>query len=261
MANRELRAHWPEYLMEAWGLGTFMLMAGVCVTLLEAAGSPLREWLPNADARRALVGLAMGLTAVGIIYSPWGRRSGAHINPAVTLSFLRLGKIARTDALFYILAQFAGGTAGVLAAWALLGQRFAASPVSYVTTVPGPAGAGIAFAAEFAISAGLMLAVLWFLNHARLARFTGLAAGILVATYITVEAPLSGMSMNPARSFASALPGAHWTALWLYFTAPVLGMLAAVEVYRRCSSTRPMCAKLDHPDNKPCIHCGQKGRS
>lgn len=252
-----LQSHWPEYLLEAWGLGTFMLAASIAVTLLEAPGSFSHAWLPDADLRRALIGAAMGLTAVGIIYSPWGQRSGAHLNPAVTLTFLRLGKIARWDAAFYILAQFVGGAAGVLLAMLILGGAFAEPPVSYVATVPGSGGVGVAFCAEFAISAGLMLTVLWLMNHARYARLTGLAAGILVALFIALEAPLSGMSMNPARTFASAWPGELWSDIWLYFTAPVLGMLAAAQAYRASGSTQAMCAKIDHPDDKLCIHCGQ----
>ena len=244
--------------MEAWGLGLFMLVAGLCVTLLEVAHSPLRQWLTDAGLRRALIGLAMGLTAMGIIYSPWGRRSGAHINPAVTLTFLSLGKIARWDALFYVLAQFSGGTAGLLLTVWILGDRFIAPPVSHIVTLPGPAGIGPAFAAEFVISTTLMLTVLWFMNNARLSRYTGVAAGILVAVFITVEAPLSGMSMNPARTFAAAVPGGPWTGAWLYFIAPVLGMFTAVTGYRGFrGETWRMCAKLDHPANRPCIHCGQ----
>jgi aquaporin Z len=77
-----LRAHWPEYLMEAWGLGTFMVSAGVSTALLEYPGSPVHQAIPNGDLRLVLVGLAMGLTAIAIIYSPWGKQSGAHINPA-----------------------------------------------------------------------------------------------------------------------------------------------------------------------------------
>jgi aquaporin Z len=253
-----LRRNWPEYLMEAWGLGTFMVSAGLVVALLEYPGSPVHAMLPDADLRRALIGLAMGLTAVAIIYSPWGKRSGAHINPAVTLAFLRLGKIAPTDAAFYILAHFIGGTLGIVLVLLILGEVFSLPPVDHVATVPGPLGPAVAFGAEFVISLGLMLTVLFFLNSERLSHLTGLAAGVLVATYITVEAPLSGMSMNPARTFASAAPGGPWTHAWIYFTAPILGMLAAVELYQQVLrlNTRRMCAKLDHSDDVRCIHCG-----
>jgi aquaporin Z len=255
---RTLRDHWPEYLMEAWGLGTFLVSAGVVVTLLEYPGSPVHAMLPDGDLRRALIGLAMGLTAVGIIYSPWGQRSGAQINPAVTLSFLRLGKIAPVDALFYVLAQFVGGTLGIVLVLVILGELFSLPPVNHVVTVPGSQGPAVAFAAEFVMALGLMLTVLFFMNSSRYNRLTGLAAGVLVAVYITVEAPLSGMSINPARTFASAVPSGTWTHAWVYYTAPILGMLAAVELYRRLlrRSTRRMCAKLDHPDHVRCIHCG-----
>jgi aquaporin Z len=94
-------------------------------------------------------------------------------------------------------------------------------------------------------------------NAQRYARLTGVAAGCLVAIYITVEAPLSGMSMNPARSFASAAPGGLWQFLWVYFTAPVLGMLLAAGLYRWWRAAAAVaCAKLDHSPRRRCIHCG-----
>ncbi|MBZ0251925.1 MAG: aquaporin, partial [Candidatus Methylomirabilis sp.] len=91
-------------------------------------------------------------------------------------------------------------------------------------------------------------------NHPRLSKRTPLLAGALVALYIAVEAPLSGMSMNPARSFGSAVSAMNWTAIWIYFTAPVVGMLAASEVYvRRMGGLRVYCAKLNHHNQEPCI--------
>jgi len=206
--------------MEAAGLGVFMLSAGVFATLLEYHDSPLHQTLPDPNLRRVLMGLAMGITAVGIIYSPWGKQSGAHINPAVTLTFWRLGKVAPADALFYIGAQFAGGFAGVLLVITFAGQAFSDPQVNYVVTAPGPAGPSVAFVSELLISFGLMGVVLFATNTPRLAPFTGLFAGAVVALYIAIEAPLSGMSMNPARTLASALPAREWTGLWLYFTAP-----------------------------------------
>jgi aquaporin Z len=254
-----LRQHWPEYLMEAAGLGLFMVSACVFGTLLEHPLSPVYQAIPTPWVRRLIMGVVMGMSAVGIIYSPWGKQSGAHLNPAVTLTFWRLGKVAAWDALFYIVAQFIGGLAGVLLTAKLLGSALAAPSVNYVVTVPGMAGAGVAFAAEVLMTFLLMTVILVLSNLPRLARYTGLCAGLLVAGYITLEAPLSGMSMNPARTLASALPAQLWTGLWVYFTAPLLGMLLAAESYlRRHGWHSILCAKLHHQNAKRCIfsQCG-----
>ena len=131
-----VRNHWPEYLMEAAGLGLFMVSAAVVTTLLEYPASSLHEALPDPTIRRGLIGVAMGLTAVALIYSPWGARSGAHLNPAVTLTFLRLGKIQWVDALGYVVGQFVGGTAGLLMAVTLIGIAVRHPAVNYAVTVP-----------------------------------------------------------------------------------------------------------------------------
>ena len=110
------------------------------------------------------------------------------------------------------------------------------------------------FLAELLISFGLMLGVLITSNTRRAARFTGLFAGALMAIYVVVEAPYSGMSMNPARTLASAVPAQIWTGLWLYFAAPLLGMVLAGEVYL-LSFGRVYCAKLHHDNDKRCIFC------
>lgn len=210
----------------------------------------------DAWITRLPMGLAMGLTAIAIIYSPVGQRSGAHMNPAVTITFLRLGKITAIDAAAYIAAQFAGGVAGIAFITALLGGLPADPSVNYVATKPGPAGAGIAFLAELTISAGMMLAILSVSSHPRFNRFTGLCAGALVFVYITVEAPLSGMSMNPARSFGPAILAGAFESVWVYFTAPVAGMLLAAHLFvRRRGAAHVACAKLDHAPNVPCIFC------
>jgi hypothetical protein len=106
-AQAAFRAHWPEYLMEAGLLGAFMVSACVFGALYEFPHSPVREWITSKLLRRMLMGASMGLTAIAIIYSPWGKQSGAHINPSVTFTFFRLGKIKAWDALFYITSQFA----------------------------------------------------------------------------------------------------------------------------------------------------------
>lgn len=248
---RTLQAHWPEYLMEAAGLGLFMVSACLFTALFEHPASAVHLALPNAFSRRVLIGIAMGLTAIAIIYSPWGKRSGAHLNPAVTLTFLRLGKVSRWDAFFYVGSQFIGGAAGVYLSAAILGKAIADPAVQYAVTIPGPSGAYIAFAGEFLISFLLMTTVLHASNSARIARFTGVLAGCLIAAYIALEAPYSGMSMNPARTVASAFPADIWNALWVYFIAPVLAMFAAAALYRRRGKI--FCAKLRHAPGVPCI--------
>ena len=251
-----LRDHWPEYLMEAAELGLFMMSACAFTVLFFHPDSPVPGALPDLLTRRLLVGIAMGLTAIALIYSPLGKRSGAHFNPSLTLTYLRLSRVAPADALFYVLAQFAGGLLGVFVAGLVLGPRLGHAAVNYAATLPGPRGAAVAFVAELAISSGLMTVVLVVSSRPRLARFTGLFAAALVATYITLEAPLSGMSMNPARSFGSAFFAREPTALWIYFVAPPLGMLLAAEAYVRVRGGRAVaCAKLYHDNPSRCIFC------
>jgi aquaporin Z len=260
IAMNTLRHHYPEYLMEAACLGIFMMSATVFTILLKHPASPLSQMILNPLHQRFCIGVAMGLTAIAIIYSPWGQQSGAHLNPAVTFTFLRLGKIKPRDALFYIVAQFLGGLAGLSLASILFREAIANPAVHYVATTPGRSGAGVAFLAELIISFGMMLMVLLVSNSPSRGRYTGLCAGLLIATYITLEAPLSGMSMNPARTFAPALLSQNWTGIWIYFTAPLIGMALAAEGYVRWKGRRAVrCAKLHHNNHKRCIfNCGYR---
>jgi len=240
--------------MEAALLAAFMLSACVFTVLLEHPGSPVHQAIGNPLGRRALAGLAMGASLIVLVHSSWGKQSGAHMNPAVTLTFWSLGKIERWDAAFYVAAQFAGGASGVAVADLLIGFPLRHSAVNYAATTPGPGGAVIALRAEFLISLLLMSAVLIVSNSRRFSRYTALVAGALVAAFITFEAPLSGMSMNPARTLGSALPANEWNPLWIYFIAPPLAMLLAGGLYRfRRGGHAVFCAKLHHHNGKRCI--------
>ena len=249
-----MAAHWPEYLMESANLGAFMISACLFTVLLENPESPVRMAIGNSFARRAFMGLAMGLTAVLIILSPFGKRSGAHMNPSVTLTFFALGKIRGWDAVLYGIFQFLGGSLGVAVALLVAGAAVGHPSVRYAVTMPGSQGLAAAFAAEALISYLLMTMILTVSNSRSLARYTPFLAGLSVAVFIAFEAPLSGMSMNPARTFGSALWADVWTALWIYFFAPPLGMLLAAQVYRRRHGLhRVFCAKLHHHNDQRCI--------
>jgi aquaporin Z len=247
------RPRWPEYLIEGLCLGLFMVSAAVFATLLQHPRSPFAGWIAQDVSRRLVMGPAMGATAIGLIYSPFGMRSGAHMNPSVTLAFLRLGRISPAEAAGYIAGQFVGGTAGILLATAMLAGLPADPSVNYVATLPGPAGAVVAFVAEATIAFGMMTIVLRMSSLGRLERFTGLAAGLFVAVCIVLEGPLSGMSMNPARTLGSNLLSHSVDTLWIYFTAPPLGMLLAAELFARETRQRSCCPKLFHSSAMPCI--------
>jgi glycerol uptake facilitator-like aquaporin len=172
-AKQAFTQHWPEYMIEGLCLGTFMISACAFSALLEHPDSLVRMSLMNGDVRRFLVGVAMGVTAILLIYSPLGQRSGVS-------------------------------------------------------------------------------------NSRKFARYTGIVTGTMVMLFITFEAPLWGMSMNPARSFASDFVGMQWQGLWIYFTAPLIGMLTAAEVFVRTRGLQAViCAKLNHFGNARCIfRCG-----
>ena len=244
--------------MEAWGLGTFMIAACIGTAVLWHPESPVEHWVGDSPyIQRLLMGIAMGLTAVFIVYSPWGKRSGAHINPALTLTFLRLGTVKPSDAFFYIAFQFIGAIAGVAISWLLLGSVVSTPQVNFAVTVPGEPGVWTAFVAEALISAGIMGTVLFTTNKPKIMHFTGIMIGCLLVLYITFEAPLSGMSMNPARTVGSAAVANEWTGWWVYFVAPVVGMLVAAEIYLWTKGKDAIhCAKLHHTLDVRCIFCG-----
>ncbi len=224
-----IKSHWRDYLMEAAGLMTFMLGAGAFTTLFLYPGSAVQQALPSDLLRHAALGAGMGVVTFAIV-SAVGEKSGAHINPAVTWSFYRQGKIGGWDAIFYTLFQFIGAIIAPVLLLATIGKPFTDEKVKFATSQPGPQGATAAFAAEFVISFILMLAVLIALSSKRLEKLAPTIIGGLIAIYISVVGPISGMSMNPARSFGSALTAGQYDGLWIYFVAPVAAMLLATEV-------------------------------
>jgi len=253
-AISSLRHHWPEYLMELGELGCYLFVACLATTLVQHPASIVRQSVSSSLVRRSLMGLAMGATTIAIVMSPWGKRSGGHFNPAITFTFYRLGKVEFWDGLFYVFAQLLGAIGGVALAGYVLRGALSNHAVHYAVTVPGVYGYAVAFMAELTMSFLLMVTVLFATNHKRLAPYTAYFVGALVAMFYPVGAALSGMSTNPARSFGPAVQAGSWHALWIYFIAPSMGMLAAAETFlgiRR--DLAPYCAKLHHANDERCI--------
>ncbi len=244
-----LRDHWPEYLMEAWGLGLLMLVAA-------AAGALLPPSVPHAWQRIA-VGGAVAVTAAALVYSRWGRQSGAHFNPAMTFTFFMLGKVRPWDAVFYAVFQIAGAAAGLLVAALCFGDALRRPPVEWLATYPTGMRAALPFMAEFLASFVVMSLVLSMGGAVRIARYTGLASAAASLVFSLFEVQATSFSLNPAHSLVSAVPSGHWDGVWIYLLAPPAGMLLAAFVNSQVVPLPPMlCAKLMHDGSTRCIHCG-----
>lgn len=245
--------HWRFYVDEGIELAIFMISACFVTVLLFNPSFPASHLLPSSALRRLLMGISMGATAILIIRSPMGKRSGAHFNPAITLTYFRLGKIDKWDAGFYVASQFIGGICGVGLSALCLRSSLAVPTVDYAVTVPGLGGTAGAFCAEYFMATLLMLVVLWFSNRPPLAKYTSYLVGGLITLYVFVFAPVSGFSINPARTTGSAVFANVWTAVWLYFVAPPLGMMTSAEIYLGLYGKESvLCAKLHPAPNYQC---------
>jgi aquaporin Z len=227
MTDRKLR----DYCYEGLGLGIFMFSAGFFDALIDSPNLPIRQHIHSAFMRRFLIGLTMGLTALYIFNAPFGKKSGAYINPAVTLVQYRLQNIDRKDAFFYVLFQFIGGTLGMYLVYLVMPVLISSTAINYIVTQPGAAGTTVAFILEFIISCLMICTVLFTSDNIHLAKYTSYFVAILITLFITFEAPYSGMSMNPARTFSSAIISNQWKVFWLYCIAPIGGMLFGERIF------------------------------
>jgi len=225
-------------MQEALGLAIFMVSACFFGALLWGNDPCFHFTIEEETIRNVVTGVLMGSTALLIFYSSFTAPSGAQINPAVTVTFLRLDKMCRYDALFYIIFQVVGGTLAVYTMAALLGDAVTAEPVSCAATVPGKPGVLPAAVAEYIIAVITMSIVLFTSENKRLEKYTRIFAACLVCLWVVFAGPVSGFGMNPARSFASALPAHIYTAFWIYMIIPFAGMLTAAEFFLFVQGTK-----------------------
>lgn len=223
--------HWPEYGAELLGTA-FLVLVGLSAVVFDFSPTlPISHLIPDAGARRLLTGLIFAGSGSLVAISPFGKLSGAHINPSVSLAFWVQGKLHTLDLLGYILGQFLGAIVGEFFLVLIWGAS--ARSVKNGMTLPGVGyPLWVVFGAELCLTLLLVLLIFTFVSSHRLMRWTPLMNWILVATMVWLEAPISGTSLNPARSFGPALFSWFWQAQWLYFLAPPLGALCAVGLFR-----------------------------
>ncbi|MHB1891279.1 MAG: MIP/aquaporin family protein [Acidimicrobiales bacterium] len=220
---------WQLFVSEL--VGTALLVAlGLSVVIIDFGhGGAVTDLVHNAAARRAITGFAFGLIGALITFSAVGKVSGAHLNPVMSIAFWLERKLSARHLAGYLTAQFLGALAGAvpLLAWKSFGAG-----VHYGATIPGPQGSLIAALGEAATTFCLVFGIFTLLGSASLRRFTPLLLPPLYALMVWIEAPLSGTSTNPARSFGPAVVAADWQSFWVYLAGPIAGMLLAVALRR-----------------------------
>ena len=234
-----------EYLAEAAGTA-FNLFVGLSAMSLDFGRG---QWVPRHVPSHSLRLLMTGLVYAGSgslwAVSPPGKRSGAHINPSVTLAFTLHGKVRLVDAVGYVVAQCGGAVFAAYAAVLVWGG--ALRSIGCGMTLPGDGFTPLqAAGAEVLMTGLLVLLILTFVSRATWARWTPVAVWLLVAVEVWLGAPVSGTSLNPARSFGPSLVAMKCTAQWIYWLAPPLGAAAAVGAFAAFTDRRALTAKLFH---------------
>lgn len=216
------KSDWKLFVAEGIGTG-LLLFFGISIVIFNwGDGSVVAKLIPSESSRRLLTGFMFGTVGCLVTISPVGKISGAHINPAVTLAFWLRGKIRSSTMIGYIISQVIGGVFGTipLLFWGKQGES-----IQYGITLPGDAGLKSAFIGEIIATACLIIYLYIFIGRKNLRNYTPYGIPFLYAILTWLEAPLSGCSTNPARSFGPALIAENFTDHWLYWTAPIIGMI------------------------------------
>ncbi|MEM3382614.1 MAG: MIP/aquaporin family protein [Nitrososphaerales archaeon] len=221
---------WQKYLAEAIGTFILVFIGPMSVTIFASVLKLDQPYYfgPGLFA----IGMAFGVAAMAAIYSH-GHISGAHINPAVTISLAAIKKMDVKDAVPYIIAQLIGASIAGFAHSSILPELGKA--VDYGLTLPGAAigkSEGIAAVVEIILTFFLVFTIMGVAVDKRAPPgFAGLIIGLVVAMDIWIGGPLTGASMNPARTFGPALVSGNWTAHWVYWVGPIVGGLIAALLY------------------------------
>lgn len=223
--------HPAAWLAELAGTAIMMLGGLSAVVLDFYPGSPMARLVPSHSLRLLITGALFAGVGAAVTVSPLGRRSGAHLNPSVTLAFRLTGHVHRHDLAGYWAAQVTGALAGTAVLRLAWGRRAAA--LRYGVTGPGPhVSAAAALGIEAGMTAALVLVLFLFVSSARTARWTPAAAWTVITLEVWQGAPLTGTSLNPARSLAPAIVAGYFADLWIYLIAPLAGAVVAALVWR-----------------------------
>lgn len=248
-ARQSMGLHAAEWAAEAAGTAILVLGGLSAVCLDFGPHSWVVAHIPSASLRLLITGLLFAGTGSLVAVSPFGRLSGAHLNPVVTLAFRITGRVHDHDLIGYVAAQALGAIAGTVLVRVVWGE--VATAIGVGVTRPAASTSAVTALAIEALMTGILVAtILGFLSHRRLAAWTPVAVWIVVALLVWRGAPYTGASLNPARSLGPALVAWKLGDLWIYFVGPALGALA-VALVAAWLRVRPLTAKLCHDARYP----------
>jgi aquaporin NIP len=219
----------PDLLRRAAaeGIGVFALVFAGCGAIITEAEHP-------GSLGTVGIGLVFGLVIMAMVYAT-GHLSGAHLNPAVTLAFAMTRHMPRGEVLAYIGGQLVGAVAGA----GLLAAVWPSDPASLGVTLPS-VGAASALVYEAALTAFLMFVIMAVATDTRA---VGAGAAIAIGGTVGLDAlfggPITGASMNPARSIGPALLSGELHSLWVYIVGPILGAVAGALAYQLVRGEQP----------------------
>ena len=242
---RYLKYRSKFFLAELSGTGLLLLGGLSLVIFMFGTGSVAAEFIPSVKARQAITGFLFGSIGAAIALSPIGKISGAHVNPAVTAMFWLLRKLEGRLAITYVSAQLVGAVVGSipLLLWGAMGQS-----VNFGATTPGESyTVTAAFLGEVITTFALVFMLMVFLAFRGLRPLTPFMVPFLYAVMVPLEADISGISTNPARTFGPSVVSGVWDAWWIYWVGPLIGALLASAIGYRLAR-RVAIAKLYHFD-------------
>lgn len=241
--------HWLEWGCELAGTA-LVLFGGLSAICLDfGSNSTVARLVPSHSLRLLITGLLFAGTGSLVAVSPLGRRSGAHLNPAVTVAFWLRHHVHPNDLAGYVVAQCAGALVGTALVRVLWGSI--ALSVHVGLTEPGHGlNAPEAAAVECLMTMALVLTILVMVSSARRARWTPLVLWPVIAALVWQGAPWTGTSLNPARSLAPAIVLSSFANLWVYLVGPLSGAVAAVGVFAFLPG-ETLTAKLFHDPSYP----------
>jgi len=251
MTANKRATHWRVFGAEL--IGTALLIGvGLSIVILDfGQGGVLVRIVPSEAWRRLITGFLFGCTGAAITISPLGKASGAHLNPVVTLAFLLMRRLRARHAAGYVVVQLIGAVLGAapLLAWGAMGRS-----VAYGATLPSPVfGEGWALLGEIGGTFIMVFCLFELLRHRATKPFAPALFPPLYAIMVWLEAPLSGASTNPARSFGPALISGDWRGGWIYWIGPIVGALLAIAAHRAPMWRRSAIgvAKVHHFGHQP----------